>query len=269
MARKTIKKQTPNESLDHLFKQSLVIRNSAQYRDFLTFVGRFKKYSAYNNMLIYIQNPDCQFFATAKDWKKNFNREVKEHERPMVILAPMHPVLFVFDVHQTEGDSIPPNYFDDWKEVTGYYREKWLLNISTYFKDLNILAKEMKMAPTKGGSIQRKGGGFQINLNAIHDEAANFSTLIHEIAHLFLGHLGSNDDEKFPNRENLTTSIREIEAESVAYLVLQRLGLHTKAATYLAFYNRNPDDFKKISIDLMLKTVSKIERMIKKPFQPK
>lgn len=257
---------TPNESLDLLFNQSLAIRSGKEYQDFLVFVGKFKKYSAYNNMLVFIQKPNCKYYATKKDWNKKFKRTIQKGAHPMLILAPMHPVLFVFDVEDTEGEQLPLDFTKNWKDVNGIYKEGWLLNITTYLKELKILIKVISMHTNKGGSIQRKNDGFLITLNALHEEAGNFSTLIHELAHMFLGHLGSYEGEKFPKRRDLSISVEEIEAESVAYLVLQRLGLHTQAAMYLSFYNRDANDFDRISMDLIIKTVAKIEKMIKSPF---
>ncbi|MBC7885183.1 MAG: hypothetical protein H7X99_06895 [Saprospiraceae bacterium] len=97
-----------------------------------------------------------------------------------------------------------------------------------------------------------------------HSPAENFATVVHELAHLFLGHLGSFKNEKFPVRKNeviANKTLMEMEAESVSYLVLSRLSLENKSAEYLAFYKAKPADIKRISMDLVLKTASKIEDM--------
>jgi len=36
-----------------------------------------------------------------------FGRALKEDARPMLILAPMHPVMLVYDLDQTEGEPLP------------------------------------------------------------------------------------------------------------------------------------------------------------------
>ena len=70
-------------------------------------MGRFRDYAPYNNMLVRIQNPACGFYATANDWQKRFGRTLIEDARPMLILAPMHPVMLVYDLDQTEGSQLP------------------------------------------------------------------------------------------------------------------------------------------------------------------
>ena len=47
------------------------------------------------------------FFATAADWRRRFDRELKDDARPMLILAPMHPVMVVYALDATEGAALP------------------------------------------------------------------------------------------------------------------------------------------------------------------
>ena len=54
---------------------------------------------------------------------------------------------------------------------------------------------------------------------------------------------------------------RELEAEAVTFIICRRAGLVTKSDEYLAGYLRNTEDLKAISVDLILKTASKIEEM--------
>ena len=72
----------------------------------MQFVGRFRFYSPFNAMLIHTQMPGAHFVCTARRWRKKYRREIKISARPIVILQPMGPILFVFDV----GDTVPlPN----------------------------------------------------------------------------------------------------------------------------------------------------------------
>ena len=54
-------------------------------------------------MLVRLQNPTCGFYATEPDWVKRFERKLKEDARPMLILAPMHPVMLVYDLLNHEA----------------------------------------------------------------------------------------------------------------------------------------------------------------------
>ena len=67
----------------------------------MRFVGRFRFYSPFNAMLIHTQMPGANFVCTASRWRKDYSREIIVHARPIVILQPMGPVLFVFDVSDT------------------------------------------------------------------------------------------------------------------------------------------------------------------------
>jgi hypothetical protein len=52
-------------------------------------------------MLIYIQMPGARFVASAHRWHQQFHRRVRIGARAIVILQPMGPVPFVFDVVDT------------------------------------------------------------------------------------------------------------------------------------------------------------------------
>ena len=94
-------------TIDLLFKQSQLYRSSEKFQEMIEFVGRFRSYAPYNCILAKVQNPSCGFFATEKNWQKKFNRQIIEDARPMLILAPMHPVMLVYDLDQTEGPELP------------------------------------------------------------------------------------------------------------------------------------------------------------------
>jgi hypothetical protein len=51
--------------------------------------------------MIHTQMPGAHFVCTARRWQKDYRREIKIDARPIVILQPMGPVLFVFDVSDT------------------------------------------------------------------------------------------------------------------------------------------------------------------------
>jgi hypothetical protein len=91
-------------TIDELFQHSKLYQDSGEFNELVQFMGRFREYAPYNNMLVRLQNPACSFFARAKDWDERFKRYLKEDARPMLILAPMHPVLLVYDIDQTKGD---------------------------------------------------------------------------------------------------------------------------------------------------------------------
>jgi hypothetical protein len=54
-------------TIDALLQHSGRYRNSRDFRDMIEFMGQFRSYAPYNNMLVRVQNPSCSFYATEKD----------------------------------------------------------------------------------------------------------------------------------------------------------------------------------------------------------
>src|SRR3977135_3888233 len=88
-------------ALDELFTLAGKCNSSDAYLELMRFVGRFRFYSPFNAMLIYTQMPGARFVCTALRWRRDYHREIKIGARPIVILQPMGPILFVFDVNDT------------------------------------------------------------------------------------------------------------------------------------------------------------------------
>lgn len=63
-------------------------------------------------MLVYLQNEAVTFFGGTAFWKKRFNPTIKEDARPYVILAPMGPVMMVYDVMDTEREETPQKFLE-------------------------------------------------------------------------------------------------------------------------------------------------------------
>lgn len=101
-----------------------------------------------------------------------------------------------------------------------------------------------------------------------------YGVLCHEIAHILLGHLGEikipakkgNGTDKViaKNRANIKKHIKEIEAELVAWMVFNALGIEKKSESYLATWLSNKDDFQDISMSNVLRVAGKIQDMGKR-----
>ena len=129
--------------------------------------------------------------------------------------------VYVFDVSQTEGKELP-TLTDVEGDVTGY-RERLI----EYVESQNIkLRYSEKIAPAKGLS-----SGGRITLLTGMQPAEEFSTLVHEIAHEML--------HRSERRTLTTKQVRETEAEAVAFVVCQSIGLQTGTASadYIQLWN--------------------------------
>ncbi len=93
--------------------------------------------------------------------------------------------------------------------------------------------------------------------------------MVHELAHLYCGHLGTPDARWWPDRRGLTDTQREFEAESVTYLVCGRLGIDNPSAEYLAGYMEQHPAVPAISIECVMKAAGLIEQMGLKRQKPR
>ena len=152
MAEKQSNKERIKEITAGIEKGIQELFESDRYRNYLTTMSRFHRYSLNNVMLIHAQKPDATLVAGFNKWKNSFGRHVKKGEKGIQILAPtpykikqeeqkldpdtklplldengepvteekevtipMFKVVSVFDVSQTDGK---PNTRYFWKPCT-------------------------------------------------------------------------------------------------------------------------------------------------------
>jgi hypothetical protein len=65
-------------TIDTLLKQGRTYQTSRAFKEMIEFMGRFRDYAPYNNMLVRVQNPSCSFFAREKG---NFSKSVGRPEK--------------------------------------------------------------------------------------------------------------------------------------------------------------------------------------------
>ena len=80
--------------VDEMFAACGRYRSRTQVIELLRFITRFPGYSAFNGLMLFEQNPSATYVATARSWKQKFGRSLKREARPLIILAPMAPILF-------------------------------------------------------------------------------------------------------------------------------------------------------------------------------
>ena len=166
---------------------------------YLAAMGRFHNYSFGNILEIARQRPDATRVAGLYAWNQ-LGRKVMKGQKGIRILAPMigtrkkkdteankditkqnQPVLvgfravYVFDVSQTEGAPLPEST-ERTKGEVGEYRER-LIDF-TIAQGIQLEFKE-SIAPALGMSY-----GGKIAILPGQAPAEEFSTLVHELAHL-------------------------------------------------------------------------------------
>ncbi|MGA7558975.1 MAG: ImmA/IrrE family metallo-endopeptidase [Terriglobales bacterium] len=260
-------------SIDSLLRHSKVYRYSEKFREMVNFMARFRDYAPYNNMLVRLQNPTCSFFATERDWCDRFGRNLKEDARPMLILAPMHPVMLVYALDETEGKDVPEE-LKSFAAYQGQWNPDWLQRTVQNAAVRDRIRVDFKiLSSTNAGfaTLAHSTGEWKMRI-AIHshlDEPSQYGTLCHELAHIYLGHLGTDRDHWWPSRTELDCRTIEIEAESTAFIVTSRLGLAGSSAAYVSRYLDGRPLPSSVSLDQVAKVASRIEQMSDQRLRPR
>lgn len=258
-------------TVDALLRRSGALRETAKFRDMVAFMAKFRRYSPYNNMLVRTQNPACSFYATQKDWEQRFRRGLKEDARPSVILAPMHPVMLVYELDQTVGDELP-DLLAEFARIDGEVPQgslcRLIENAATYGIQVAFRPQSSTLA---GFATSYRGSGdwkMRVVVHDALDEPSRFGVLCHELAHILLGHLGGDADGWWPPRLSLDTATVEIEAEAVAFVVTQRSGLVGRSEGYLALHRHEGTLPPTVSLDAIAKVAGLVERMSREKLRP-
>ena len=222
--------------------------DSDKYKDYLTKMSQLNNYSNRNLRLILAQNPEARQVASFKQWKENFGRYVKKGEKALRIFKPMtkikkdennQPILDkngkpetvtffglvpVFDVSQTEGKEMPKA-----AEVKEQLTD---LDYANLYRALMAIAKENDVSVRFEVMENNKHGYYSVPENQIvlrsneMNKAQIIKTFLHEMAHAELHHADN------PQKENLTRSTAELQAESVAYIVSSYYGIDTSEYSF-------------------------------------
>ena len=190
----------------------------------------------------------------------------------MIILAPRTPVLLVYDVADTDGPPLPEQ-LQVFTRTSGRFNPMILERTIKNCERDRIRVERKAMGQLRGGfttarvrdSFWKIGIGLREDL----DEGAAYAVLCHELAHIYLGHLGADKEGGWPYRLNLRHNVAEIEAEAVSYIVSRRAGLRTHSAEYLSNYMEDSSDLDSISIDLVSRAAGRIEEMGRRLMPPR
>jgi hypothetical protein len=272
-------------ALDDLFANTLRYKTSQSYHELMQFASRFRFYSPFNAMLVHVQMKGAKFVAPAHRWVNKYRRNIKPGARPLVILQPMGPVMFVFDVADTEprpnAPPLPREVENPFEVLKGRVGDELRRTVQNAVRD-GIEVEDAHTGSQFAGSIQTTPPGkrlefqtklkpqpeftsvprrYHLSLNKSHSAESRYATLTHELGHLYAGHLGSPNEKWWPDRRGLDLSAREFEAESISYLVCTRLGIANPSAEYLSGYCKRNDEVPNISLDCVMKAAGLIEQM--------
>jgi len=225
-------------------------------------MGRFHNYSFGNCMLIARQMPQATYVAGFRRWLE-LGRYVRKGEKGIGILAPLvyrkrqeaeqppgdnaepvvrsFKVVHVFDVSQTEGEELP-----DLARVNGDPGEL-LPELEALIRSSGIALKEEEL-PSGTHGVSRKG---EIALTVGLAPAERFAVMAHELAHEWMHERGLEQKH--------SKTVRETEAEAVAYVVCSSLGLEcsTRSSDYIQLYDGDQDTLAQ-SLDRIQQTATRM-----------
>ena len=235
---------------------------SDKYRQYLSTMSRFHRYSVNNVTLIHMQMPGATHVAGYNRWRDQFERHVKKGEHGITIIAPtpfkkkieeqkldpdtkapmldkdgkvitvekeieipMFRPVKVFDVSQTEGKPLPQLASD----LTG--------NVQQFEAFMEALRRSAPV-PVSIEPLQENMDGYfspekqQIVIRAGMSEVQTVSAAVHEIAHSKLHNYekereaaAAGTKQEAPKKKDRQTE--EVEAESISYTVCQYFGIQT------------------------------------------
>ncbi len=271
------------KALDELFARTQLYRTSKKYVELLRFISRFKRYSPFNAALVHMQMPGATYVLRAIDWSRRYQREVLPNARPLVALQPMGPVMFLSDVSDTDGPPLPDGIPDPFK-TKGIIEDQLEKTLENSKRD-GIRVYDMQGGSQHAGSIRLARQTdlskklqfrdelvdvrYELLINTKLSREAQYSTLVHELAHLYCGHLGTPNKKWWPDRRQLDRSAREFEAESAAYLICARQNLKTTSDEYLSGYTRENECIPDFSFDRVIAVTREIEQMGVKYLKPR
>lgn len=264
------------------------IFTSERYTEYLNTMSKFHNYSFNNTLLITMQKPEATLVAGYQAWQKKFNRHVKRGEKGIQIIAPApirekqeiekidpvtkEPVIgddgqpeteivemviprfrvtTVFDVSQTEGEPIAEL---EVPELTG----------SVQFYDTFMEAlQNISPVPIHMMEIEGEAKGYYHQTEkyiAIQENMSNLQTMktgVHEVSHALL------HDREVMDAEGILKdrTTKEVEAESIAYIVCNHFGLDTSeySFTYIASWCESKDmKALRASMDTIRKTSAEV-----------
>lgn len=250
--------------------------DSDNYKNFLEGMSHFNNYSVRNIQLIKAQLPEASMVASFNEWKKR-NGHVNKGEKALYVQAPVtvikkdadgKPIINaetgeketftyfkpvpVFDISQVspvEGKELDLPKMGE--VIPSQITKEYYQNV---YRSLRDISQKENGIPIRFRELEKSDGSYSPKTNEITIKKGmtyeqTLSTLIHEMAHSEL-HNKKSLTERFEGK--LTRSSKELQAESIAYVVSNHLGFDTSndSFAYLASWSKEPDGLENLKAQL-------------------
>ncbi len=258
------KEQWKQELLQKAETQLEEMSDSESFKKYLNTLAKFPNYSVNNVLLIQAQNPQATLVSGYKDWQKKFNRHVNKGAKALYITAPIikplneeekkkynttedkaivaYRYVPVFDIANTTGepvltahDFITNEYTTEQTEI--FCTDKLNKVAEHIEKEYGISISFKPLDKDIGGYYRPKD--HTIALNSLNSKTEQLKTLFHEFAHSQLHNTKALKELDEP----LTRAHKEAQAESVAYLSMQTMGIDTSGYSvgYISTWAQDKD----------------------------
>ena len=257
--------------------------NSDQYKNYLEAISKLPSYSANNVMLLLSQNSEVSMVASFKKWQSDFERSVKKGQKALWIFAHYEfklrdnngqykvnengeiekgigfKLVPVFDVSQTQGKEIPQAVYELTDEGKSFDYETLYRALKSVSDDNKVAMHFQEIDSGARGFYNRETN--EIAIKRGMTKAQTIKTIIHEMAHSEL----HNNKIVAEAGEKLTRSTKELQAESVAFVVSNHYGIDTSEYSFAYLANWSKDKEALTDLEAQLSIVQKeASQLIKK-----
>lgn len=271
------RQETIDKAIETMNKGVYEYLDSERFKTLLDTMSKFHDYSMNNTLLILEQNPHATHLAGYNKWQQDFNRQVKRGEKGLMIWMPVeikvkenHYVLdengnrilgddgkfkreevevkkrtfkigYTFDVSQTEQI--------EGKEVIELSPVKDLKGDVKDYQALTKALMEISPVPIKIEAFTASAKGCynsltnEITIQPDMSEVQTIKTMIHEIAHSIVHSEENLNQLKQKENVEFSKNEKEVQAESIAYIVSSHLGIDTSdySFPYVATWSLSTD----------------------------
>lgn len=295
-----MKNEKTKQLIENIHSRVKDFVNGSDYINYLKFIKKFRKRSFFNQMLIWITKENSTFVMGYKQWIDKFNRipvacvicralankDCECEERtPSVRIPQLAPITYKYEdkltLEEKEGIYFKTVYVFDISDTEPLpdlpIKEVFEDGFDLGIEKLDVEVQFEKLEPVLKKIIE--DNGFKFRYEVINSEslggwtdhalkeivckentnnADKLHTLLHEIGHMF-AHSREN-----LNNKNFFRPLIETEAETIAFVVADYLGIDTSCYSigYITSWSGGDDDILEDSVKAVVDTSNKMLDLI-------
>lgn len=254
-----------------IFKHFLSGNDWQELTEFAVFNYYNRGYSCFNSALLLLQKPGATLVKSEHLWSKE-ERYIKPEATPLVILRPGGPVALVYDYSDTysekdENENLREALYREYMDRKMYMLTEYdYLRMCENLNKIGVIFEEKPFGERQGGLIaplarplktcyikydrhnnlvtKEVDAYYKIVINSNYNVHEKSLALMHELGHLFCGHVPASKPFKskvLPTefRTGLSADSMEYEAELACRLVCEYFSLINNCQEYLQQHMTN------------------------------